>query len=54
MRPNKNKCFLFGGFKKFAILKYNMKNTRLQEDDGSCSRLYKKIRAIPNKVRIAR
>jgi hypothetical protein len=42
MRPNKNKCFLFGGFKKFAILKYNMKNTRLQEDDGSCSRLYKK------------
>ena len=25
MRPNKNKCFLFGGFKNFAILKYNMK-----------------------------
>lgn len=25
MWSNKNKCFLFGGFKKFAILKYNMK-----------------------------
>lgn len=26
MLPNKNKCFLFGGFKKFAILKYNRKH----------------------------
>lgn len=53
MRSNKNKCFLFGGFKKFAILKYNTKTPAFRRTTDPVRGYKKKIRAIPNKVRIA-
>lgn len=46
--------FFIWWVQKICYIKIQYENTRLQEDDGYCSRLYKKIGAIPNKVRIAR
>lgn len=47
MRPNKNKCFFIWRVQKICYIKIQYENTRLQEDNGSCSRLYKKNKGYP-------